>query len=129
MLVKRNFDIKSLMKFTGFHLIWLTAYSSFAVFLYSNMGFTFLRIPWLPVSLIGTAVAFYVGFKNNVSYERMWEARKIWGAIVNDSRSFAVACKSLINIHDQDNKDGFVKKLIYRHLAWLFIEETTSKTN
>jgi len=39
------------------------------------------------VSVIGTAVAFYVGFKNNQAYDRMWEARKIWGGIVNDSRA------------------------------------------
>jgi predicted membrane chloride channel (bestrophin family) len=45
-------------------------------------------IPWVPVALIGTAEAFYVGFKNNQAYDRLWEARKIWGGIVNSSRSF-----------------------------------------
>jgi putative membrane protein len=46
-----------------------------------------VNIPWLPVSVVGTAVAFYVGFKNNQAYDRMWEARKICGGIVNDSRA------------------------------------------
>jgi len=49
-----------------------------------------ITIPWLPVSVIGTAVAFYVGFKNNQAYDRMWEARKIWGGIVNDSRAWGM---------------------------------------
>ncbi|MCB0841479.1 MAG: hypothetical protein KDD99_32640, partial [Bacteroidetes bacterium] len=40
-------------------------------------------VPWQPISLVGIAVAFYLGFKNNSSYERLWEARKIWGGIVN----------------------------------------------
>jgi hypothetical protein len=35
-------------------------------------------IPWLPLSLVGTAVAFYVGFKNVQSYDRIWEARKVY---------------------------------------------------
>jgi len=35
-----------------------------------------MEIPWLPLSVISTAVAFYIGFKNNQAYDRLWEARK-----------------------------------------------------
>jgi len=118
MLIKRNFNLYSLAKFTGFHIVWLTLYSTFAVFLYDKLGLTILGIPWLPISLIGTAVAFYVGFKNNASYERMWEARKIWGSIVNDSRSFAIACKNLIGPFNE--RDEVIQKLLYRHIGWLY---------
>ena len=45
--------------------------------LYQVFQVEWLRIPWQPLSLIGIAVAFYLGFKNNSSYERTWEARKI----------------------------------------------------
>ncbi|WP_219549586.1 bestrophin family ion channel [Gramella sp. MT6] len=73
-------------------------------------------VPWQPISIIGIAVAFYLGFKNNSSYDRTWEARKIWGSIVNNSRSFAAASVSFI----QGKDDERVKKeLIYRHLAWI----------
>lgn len=44
--------------------------------------------PMLP-TLLGTALAFFVGFNNNQAYDRWWEARIIWGALVNDSRSWA----------------------------------------
>lgn len=51
-----------------------------AVFaLYALGDLAFLRVPFLPIATIGTAVAFYVGFKNNAAYERFWEGRKIWG--------------------------------------------------
>ncbi|RLD19365.1 MAG: hypothetical protein DRI71_11900 [Bacteroidetes bacterium] len=120
MYVRRNFNIRGLISFTGFHVIWLTAYSIIAVYLYDTLGFTFLAIPWLPMSLIGIAVAFYVGFKNDASYERMWEARKIWGAIVNDSRSFAAASKNLIEGTDESDNKGVIQALIYRHIAWLY---------
>ena len=40
------------------------------------------------MSTIGIAVAFYLGFKNNQSCYRFWEARKIWGGIVNYSRTW-----------------------------------------
>ncbi|WP_231433745.1 MULTISPECIES: bestrophin family ion channel [unclassified Chryseobacterium] len=80
-----------------------------------------ISIPWLPVSLVGTAVAFYVGFKNNQSYDRVWEARKIWGAIVNSSRSWGVMVNSYVK--NGQYSDEEIKKiktnLIYRHIAWL----------
>lgn len=75
-----------------------------------------ISIPWQPISVIGIAVAFYLGFKNNSSYDRTWEARKIWGSIVNNSRSMAAA---IIGFTQGDNETEVKKELIYRHLAWL----------
>ena len=75
-----------------------------------------ISLPWQPVSTIGIAVAFYLGFKNNSSYDRTWEARKIWGGIVNNSRSFGAAVMSFIEGEDQA---AIKKELIYRHIAWL----------
>ena len=85
------------------------------------------QIPWFVVSVIGTAVAFYVGFKNNQAYDRMWEARKIWGGIVNDSRSWGMLVDGFIC--NQFRKTALLsseieaikKRLIYRHIAWLYI--------
>ena len=67
-------------------LIWSAILCAIVYFLEIDIS-----IPWQPLSVIGIAVAFYLGFKNNSSYDRTWEARKIWGAIVNDSRSYAAA--------------------------------------
>lgn len=75
-----------------------------------------VTLPWQPVSVIGIAVAFYLGFKNNSSYDRTWEARKIWGGIVNDSRSFGAAVTSFVK---GENQEKVHKELIYRHIAWL----------
>jgi len=40
-----------------------------------------------PFSLVGIALAVFLGFRNNASYDRWWEARKLWGQLLNDSRS------------------------------------------
>jgi putative membrane protein len=74
------------------------------------------ELPWQPISVIGIAVAFYLGFKNNSSYDRTWEARKIWGGIVNTSRSFGAQVVSFLQ---GDNAEIIKKELIYRHIAWL----------
>ena len=42
-----------------------------------------------PFTLFGIALAIFLGFRNNVSYDRFWEARKLWGALLNDTRSLA----------------------------------------
>jgi putative membrane protein len=73
-----------------------------------------LRIPFLPISTLGIAVAFLIGFKNNSSYDRFWEARKIWGAIVNVSRTFATQVLTWIG-----GDRAVVTELVYRHLAWV----------
>ncbi|MCU0360055.1 MAG: multidrug transporter [Bacteroidia bacterium] len=92
---------------------------------YEVFHWKWLCLPWLPIALLGTAVAFVVGFKNNASYDRTWEARRIWGAIVNASRGWGVMCKDFIsNRHaKQPLGDADLKTLqlalIKRHLAWL----------
>src|SRR6187455_3263455 len=84
-----------------------------------------LRLPWLPVALIGTAVAFIVGFKNNATYGRLWEARQIWGAIINSSRSWGIMVIDFVakNNATQNVSDEELRKihtrLIYRHISWL----------
>lgn len=72
--------------------IYITLFTStLVVILYHFFGFTFIAIPFLPISTIGTAVAFYVGFKNNQAYDRLWEARRLWGGFTNVSRTFAAS--------------------------------------
>jgi len=71
-------------------------------------------------------VAFYVGFKNNSAYDRLWEARKIWGAIVNGSRSWGTNVKGYVGnqfLDDEKSENELhenYKRLIYRHIAWLY---------
>ena len=92
-----------------------TAYSSAIVALYFFLKLKYLALPWTPVALIGTALAFYLGFKNNSSYDRVWEGRKIWGGIVNASRSFTVMAREYIDDHDA------AKRVVHRHVAWLHV--------
>lgn len=81
--------------------------------LYQGLGLKWLALPWTVVALLGTATAFTVGFKNTQTYNRAWEARQIWGAILNTSRMWGVMCRDFF-----DNKE-VTKLLVYRHFAWL----------
>ncbi|NIJ52867.1 bestrophin family protein [Dyadobacter arcticus] len=93
-----------------------------AVFVYEYLDWKWVAVPWLPVSMIGTATAFFVGFKNNQSYDRSWEARKVWGAITNHSRSFGAALRGFMasNADEDETINHEAKVIIYRHVAWLY---------
>lgn len=105
-------------------LIFMT-YSTLICSLYTWAGWTFLAIPFVPVATIGTAVAFYVGFKSNSSYDRLWEARRIWGSFVNASRSWGIMVLDYISTRDASDPlpaealRQIRHELIYRHLAYL----------
>lgn len=126
MYVYKNFNLKSIFKFSGGHMIWLTVWVTSVVLIYYYTKWDWLSIPWLPLSVIGTAVAFYIGFKNNSAYDRLWEARKIWGAIVNSSRSWGANTKAYVSNQFRDENvsenelNAERKKLIYRHIGWLY---------
>jgi putative membrane protein len=91
---------------------------STAILLYDYFGWKWVAIPWLPVSLVGTATAFFVGFKNNQSYDRGWEARRIWGTITNHSRSFSAALRAFAN--EPETGSAEVRVIVFRHIAWLY---------
>lgn len=82
--------------------------------LYYFFDIKWLVIPWVAIALVGTAAAFLVGFKNTQTYNRLWEARQIWGSIINTSRAWGILVKDSI---DADKKE--IQTLIYRHIAWL----------
>jgi putative membrane protein len=107
-------------------IIIFSTYSSLVVVLFTLYGFEWLKIPWVPLTLIGTAVAFYLGFKNNSAYDRTWEARKIWGGIVNSSRSWGSMVKGFVTDEfategvSQSEIERIQKRMIYMHIAWLY---------
>ncbi|EAR16027.1 bestrophin family protein [Robiginitalea biformata] len=92
---------------------------------YHLLGWKWLHLPWLPIGLVGTALAFIIGFKNNASYGRLWEARKIWGGIVNTSRSFTAMINDFITNQFADTpkspKDlqAIRVAMVLRHVAWM----------
>ena len=120
----RRYSLFSTLMWGRKSLLIFIILDSIPVVLYHFFGWEWLHIPWQPISLIGIAVAFYLGFKNNSSYDRLWEARKIWGGIVNASRSFTVMARDFISYSegsdlDTSGRSEITKRLVYRHLAWV----------
>ncbi|MEM9980910.1 MAG: bestrophin family ion channel [Bacteroidota bacterium] len=124
MYVKRDISF-SLILLYAWKIVSLASLWSIVIFLlYFYVGWDFIKVPFQPITVIGTAVAFYLGFKNNQSYDRFWEGRKIWGAIVNYSRTWGNQVLNVITmdtVHDTTEEEvkTHKRRLIYRHVAWL----------
>lgn len=125
MLTKNRYSIKDMFWWTRLETLFFLVYTLVVVIGYEYFDFTFLKVPWTPVALIGTAVAFIIGFQNSAAYGRIWEARKIWGGIVNTSRTWGMKVKDMVNNEYADKpmtENELIaerKTLVYRHIAWL----------
>ena len=76
------------------------------------------------IGLIATVVGIFIVFRFNEAYQRWWEARTLWGALVNDSRSFAREIITLLtpdrvpSIASDEDAAKLHAELVYRHLAY-----------
>ncbi len=109
-----HYKIKEFLQWTRRDIYILVLLATIPTCLFQIFDLTWIAIPWVPVALVGTAAAFIVGFKNTQTYNRLWEARQIWGGIVNTSRTWGIMSLDFVNT-DKSEKE----KLIYRHCAWL----------
>jgi len=125
MYTKKVFKIKDMAKWTRYETFLFIVIITIFVGLHYFLDLAWLKIPWTPLALIGTAVAFVIGFQNNAAYGRIWEARKIWGGIVNTSRTFGMYVQDMVsNEHASEklSKEELrqeIKTLTYRHIAWM----------
>ena len=74
----------------------------------------------IPFSLVGLALGVFLGFRNNTSYDRYWEGRKLWGALVNTTRSFARLSLNVLQAPEEE-RDGcrsLQRELVIRTAAY-----------
>lgn len=84
--------------------------------------FKAFAIPDLTMSLLGAALGILLGFRTNSAYDRWWEARKLWGSLVNSSRSLARQIISFTDIAPRDRAAeaaDAAKKVVYYQIAFV----------
>lgn len=74
--------------------------------------------PALPLTLFGTALALFLGFRDNSAYQRWWEGRVLWGAMINASRSLARAAQAFIPTRDDTARD-LKRSIVLTHVAYV----------
>ena len=110
----KRYSLLEFLAWTRRDIYLLLLIGTIPTLLYVLAGWHWIAIPWVPIALIGTAAAFVIGFKNTQTYNRLWEARQIWGAIVNTSRSWGMLSRDYISADAST-----AENLMLRHCAWL----------
>lgn len=111
----RNYSLREVAVWTRRETAVFVLVATLPTALHALLGWRWLALPWPPLAIIGTAVAFVTGFKNNASYSRLWEARQIWGGIMNSSRAWSLLLHDFLPAEDLTLR----RSLTYRHLAWV----------
>ncbi|RYY57444.1 MAG: hypothetical protein EOO09_02420 [Chitinophagaceae bacterium] len=84
-----------------------------------------IRIPITLAALVGTLLSLLLGFRTAQSYERWWEARNIWGSIVNDSRTFVRQMMQFLPATPAKQKE--IQELAIRQYIWCFALANTMR--
>jgi putative membrane protein len=116
MLLDKKITLWYLLVRVIYDVLAVTAIAIVSLFVSVNYEQLLLQMPLTIPAFIGTGISILISFKFNQSYDRWWEARKIWGSIVNDSRSFVIQ----LNTFAGSAGDEKIRKIAYRQIAWCY---------
>ena len=123
MIVSKTIRLGPALRRSWKQILFAAGYPALAVLLYRT-GVAEVAIPVAIPAMLGTALSILLGFRTNSAYDRWWEARKIWGAIVNDSRTFARQATSLFFLpggSDERDMTAMQREMVYRQIAWNYV--------
>lgn len=119
MYVRRGINPWHLFHDSWRFLLLVGLWALLVVYLREFEGIQAVGLPVAPVTTIGIAVSLYLGFKSQSAYSRWWEARLVWGDIINGSRSWGNYVLNLIYAEGRPVDPTVQRELIERHLAWV----------
>ena len=141
MIVRKYLRIQTIIAYTYKQSLYFIAIATLAYVFQDVLGIRALSIPFVPLGVLGSALAIFLAFRNNTSYNRWWEARTLWGGITSASRTFGRQVMTIIQLDKNDalalaqfsepiaKTESFKKELLYRHIAYVNVlrSEPTTK--
>lgn len=118
MLLNKRISIGYFFRLIKWDLLVIFIYASLVGTLDHFAYFKNVSIPLGLSALVGTLLSLLLAFRTSQSYERWWEARVIWGGIVNDSRTLI---RQLIEFLPKgETKEKYLKEFAIRQSIWCF---------
>jgi ion channel-forming bestrophin family protein len=121
MLLKKNIPIGYIFGKVKIELIIILGYSLAIAVIHEWFLEVPISIPLAVPAVLGTVISLLLGFRSNQAYDRWWEARQVWGAIVNDSRTLA---RQVLNFtesqYEEDEVHQWRQRMIRRQIAWCY---------
>lgn len=124
MIVKRYFDLRKVFWNIRFEIC-ASLFISIPIYFLHRFHLLEVSLPFSIVGILGSALAIFIAFRNQSSYGRWWEARTLWGGIINSSRVLARLIITFTDSHshqpnyDFDRSDVFKKEVVFKVIAWV----------
>ena len=125
MIVKRNFNPPKVWAYIQRPMLFIVAWASLVWAFDRWVVEAALALNFTPIGFLGSALAIFVAFRNNAAYGRWWEARQLWGGIVNSCRVLGRLIITFTDSHQhQENYDktrstAFKVEMINKLIAWV----------
>jgi len=114
-----------MLAYVGWPLLLLAVWDVIIVLAYKVLHWSWVGSRNIPLALYGSVIGIIVGFRNNSAYARWWEARQLWGQIVNNSRRLArQVCATMRPARPTDEEDVSLlhqiqRKIVYHQIAFV----------
>jgi putative membrane protein len=119
MLLKENIPVTYIFGKIKKEVIMVTVYAVLIAIMYNSFHFTRISIPIAVPTILGTVISLLLAFKSNQAYDRWWEARTLWGAIVNDTRSLTRQLLTFVDApYAESEQKAFCERVAKRQVAW-----------
>lgn len=120
MIITNKIRIGRIISGTGRNMLYSASICIVAYFSNEFLIKDHFTFPVFVTSIIATAISFFIGFNNNQAYSRWWEARKVWGTLVNSSRTWTRMILSYIDSSESEHLTEIKQKMVLRHIAFLY---------
>lgn len=115
MITTKTLPLGFILRKIKFELTYVLIVGLSVHFLATRFSVYLPEMPLYVPAFLGTAISILLSFEMSQSYDRWWEARKLWGVILNESRTFVVQLRAAL---PQGDSDDLVRRLSYRQIAW-----------
>lgn len=125
MIVSKTAHVILMVRDLTWSLVFLVGWDILIVFCEKVMHWQWVSWPSVPLALYGTAIGIIVGFRNGSAYARWWEARTLWGAIVNESRTLArqvlttISPDAAVTANEQAEIAALQRRLVLYQVAYV----------
>ena len=122
MIVPKGPRLSNMMGYVGKPLLLLLIYDLAVVTVYKLFHWTWIAMPHIPLSLFGSAIGIILAFRNQSAYARWWEARTLWGAVVNHSRSWTrqvTTAMMPVSEAEAGELKAMQKRMVYHQIAYV----------
>lgn len=121
MIVSARVSVLGLLSWQRRSAVFFTVAAAAVIALRELAGWHWLRIPAVPVAVLGGALGIFVSFRTNAAYQRWWEGRQLWGRLINLSRMFSSQVMAYLPRGEGGAASAEQRALIDRHVLYVHV--------